>query len=90
MGRSADEGVIDLENRVFGYENLRVIDASMIPANLGVNPSLTIAALSERAMSLIPPREGRQSTFSFEKRLKFDRSLLGGIIHLTDRVTKKV
>lgn len=90
MGRSADEGVIDLENRVFGYENLRVIDASMIPANLGVNPSLTIAALSERVMSLIPPREGRQSTFSFEKRLKFDRSLLGGIIHLTDRVTKKV
>ena len=51
MGASADEGVIDKYNRVFGYENLYVCDGSMISANPGVNPSLTITALAERAMS---------------------------------------
>jgi cholesterol oxidase len=47
-------GVIDARHRVFGYENLLVCDGSAIPANVGVNPSLTIAALAERAMSQIP------------------------------------
>ena len=56
MGRNAAEGVIDSGNRVFGYENLYVCDGSMISANPGVNPSLTIAALAERAMSGIPPK----------------------------------
>ncbi len=55
MGRNADEGVIDKDNRVFGYENLYVCDGAMISANPGVNPSLTILALTERAMSKIPP-----------------------------------
>jgi cholesterol oxidase len=90
MGKTAEEGVIDLENRVFGVQNLRVVDASMIPVNLGVNPSLTITALSERAMSLIPPKDGKQKLFSFEKRLQFDRWLTGSINHLTDRLAKKV
>jgi cholesterol oxidase len=90
MGKTAEEGVIDLENRVFGVQNLRVVDASMIPVNLGVNPSLTITALSERAMSLIPPKNGEQKLFSFEKRLQFDRWLTGSINHLTDRLAKKV
>ena len=54
MGRDAAEGVIDRDNRVFGYRNLYVCDGSMISANPGVNPSLTITALSERAMSLVP------------------------------------
>ena len=57
MGRNAAEGVIDSGNRVFGYENLYVCDGSMISANPGVNPSLTIAALTERAMSGIAPKE---------------------------------
>lgn len=56
MGRDASEGVIDCDNHVFGYRNLYVCDGSMISANPGVNPSLTITALTERAMSRIPPR----------------------------------
>ncbi|MDJ0838343.1 MAG: GMC oxidoreductase [Acidobacteriota bacterium] len=58
MGSNGDEGVIDSENRVFGYQNMMICDGSMISANIGVNPSLTITALSERAMSKIPPAEG--------------------------------
>jgi cholesterol oxidase len=53
MGRNANEGVIDAEHRVFGYDGLYVIDGSAISANPGVNPSLTITALAERAMSRI-------------------------------------
>lgn len=56
MGATPEEGVIDKNNRVFGYENLLVCDGSMISANIGVNPSLTITAISERAMSLIPAK----------------------------------
>jgi cholesterol oxidase len=59
MGRDASEGVIDSDNRVFGYRNLYVCDGSMISANPGVNPSLSITAISERAMSKVPPR-GKQ------------------------------
>ncbi|HEX2223067.1 MAG TPA: GMC family oxidoreductase [Thermoanaerobaculia bacterium] len=57
MGSSPEEGVIDSRNRVFGYENLYVIDGSMIPGNLGVNPSLTITALAEHAMSHIAVKD---------------------------------
>jgi cholesterol oxidase len=46
---------VDARNRLFGYRNLYVCDGSVIAANLGVNPSLTICALAERAMSYIPP-----------------------------------
>lgn len=53
MGDSPDTGVIDRDNRVFGYENLLVCDGSMISANPGVNPSLSITAIAERAMSKI-------------------------------------
>jgi cholesterol oxidase len=53
MGKDKSEGVIDKDNRVFGYKNMYVCDGSMISANPGVNPSLTILALSERAMSKI-------------------------------------
>jgi cholesterol oxidase len=56
MGESRQTGVIDASNQVFGYPGLYVIDGSMIGANLGVNPSLTITALAERAMSLIGKR----------------------------------
>ena len=54
MGKDKNEGVIDKNNQVFGYKNMYVCDGSMISANPGVNPSLTITALTERAMSLIP------------------------------------
>ncbi len=53
MGRDAESGVIDKNNKVFGYENMYVCDGSMISANPGVNPSLSITAISERAMDLI-------------------------------------
>ncbi len=55
MGASAAEGVVDDRCRVFGYRNLYVCDGSVLSANLGVNPSLTITAMTERAMSFIPP-----------------------------------
>jgi cholesterol oxidase len=54
IARSPAEGVVDARHRVFGYENLLVCDGSVVPANVGVNPSLTIAALAERAMSFVP------------------------------------
>jgi len=53
MGASPAEGVIDHRHRVFGYDGLYVVDGSAISANPGVNPSLTITALAERAMTLI-------------------------------------
>ncbi|MFC1575420.1 GMC oxidoreductase [Gemmatimonadota bacterium] len=56
MGRNAEEGVIDHRHRVFGYPGLFVIDGSAVSANPGVNPSLTISALAERAMSFIPEK----------------------------------
>lgn len=54
IARSPEEGVVDARHRVFGYENLLVCDGSVVPANVGVNPSLTITALAERAMSFVP------------------------------------
>jgi cholesterol oxidase len=54
----AERGVVDAHQRVFGYENLLVCDGSAVPANVGVNPSLTITALAEHAMSHIPPVGG--------------------------------
>jgi cholesterol oxidase len=54
IGADPESGVIDRNHEVFGYKNLYVCDGSVIPANLGVNPSLTITAMSERAMSRIP------------------------------------
>jgi len=53
MGKDSTQGVIDKDNKVFGYENMYVIDGSMISANPGVNPSLSISAIAERAMSKI-------------------------------------
>ena len=49
-------GVVDARQRVFGYENLLVCDGAAIPANVGVNPSLTITALAEHAMSHVPQK----------------------------------
>ncbi|MEI2701398.1 MAG: GMC family oxidoreductase [Baekduia sp.] len=58
IGADSAHGVIDSGQRVFGYENLLVCDGSAIPANVGVNPSLTITAMSERAIGLVPAKAG--------------------------------
>jgi cholesterol oxidase len=52
---SSTHGVVDSRHRVFNYKNMYICDGSVVAANLGVNPSLTITALAERAMSFIPP-----------------------------------
>ncbi len=57
MGENASKGVIDKHCKVFGYKNMLVCDGSMISANPGVNPSLTITAISEYGMSKIPNKE---------------------------------
>ncbi len=49
-------GLVDHRHRVFGYKNMYICDGSVVAANLGVNPSFTITALSERAMSFIAPK----------------------------------
>ncbi len=56
IGSGPRSGVIDSSHRAFGYENLLVCDGAALPANPGVNPSLTITALAERAIGLIEPR----------------------------------
>ncbi|HVY46686.1 MAG TPA: GMC family oxidoreductase [Minicystis sp.] len=56
IGLTPEEGVIDANHEVFGYPGLYVVDGAAISANPGVNPSLSITALAERAMSLIPPK----------------------------------
>jgi cholesterol oxidase len=53
IGADAQSGVVDSRNRAFGYRNLLVCDGAAVPANPGVNPSLTITALAERAMSFV-------------------------------------
>jgi cholesterol oxidase len=58
IGADYHTGVIDSDGRVFGYENLLVTDGSAIPANPGVNPSLTITALAECTLSKVPPKPG--------------------------------
>jgi cholesterol oxidase len=54
IGVTKEEGVIDPYHRVWGYPTLHILDGSTITANLGVNPSLTITAQAERAMSFWP------------------------------------
>ena len=56
MGKDAEQGVTDYENKVFGYKNMMICDGSVISANPGVNPSLSIMAITERAMSKIPDK----------------------------------
>jgi cholesterol oxidase len=58
IGPTPAEGVVDSHHRAFGYENFLITDGSAVPANPGVNPSLTITALAERALSQVPPADG--------------------------------
>jgi cholesterol oxidase len=62
IGHGPEDGVVDTGQRVFGYENLLVCDGSAVPANVGVNPSLTITALAEHAMAQIPPAGGETAS----------------------------
>jgi len=57
MGATPETGVIDSQHRVWNYPGLWVIDGSAVSANPGVNPSLTISALAERAMTFIERKE---------------------------------
>jgi cholesterol oxidase len=56
MGSTSDSGVVDGSFQVNNYPGLYIIDGSIVPANPGVNPSLTIAALAEYAMEKIPSK----------------------------------
>jgi cholesterol oxidase len=58
FGLDDREGVIDLDTQIHNYPGLYVVDGSIMPGNPGVNPSLTITALAEYAMSRMPPKPG--------------------------------
>jgi cholesterol oxidase len=68
IGATAAQGVIDTRHELFGHPGLYVVDASAIPANLGVNPSLTITALAERFASLIAPANAAKHAASAHTR----------------------
>lgn len=61
MGKTREEGVVNEAFQVHGYKDLYILDGSVVPCNLGVNPSLTITALSEYAMSLVPDHLQRRT-----------------------------
>jgi cholesterol oxidase len=56
IGRDANSGVVDRFGRAFGYRNLIICDGSVVPANPGVNPSLTITALAEYIIAAVPAK----------------------------------
>ena len=56
MGTSSETGVIDPDFKVHNYPNMYILDGSVVQGNLGVNPSFTITALAEYAMSKIPEK----------------------------------
>jgi cholesterol oxidase len=60
IGTDRSNGVIDKDQKVFGYKNMLVCDGSAISANPGVNPALTITAMSELAISKIPEKNKKQ------------------------------
>jgi cholesterol oxidase len=62
IGSGPDTGVIDSRHRVFGYENLLVCDGAAVPANVGANPSLTITALAERAMTFVGAKNDQEAS----------------------------
>jgi cholesterol oxidase len=56
MADCPENGVIDHKGQIFGYKNLYVADGSIVPANLGVNPSLTITAMAEYILDQVPEK----------------------------------
>ncbi|MBZ0278921.1 MAG: GMC family oxidoreductase, partial [Anaerolineae bacterium] len=61
VGMSEADGVVDMYGQAFNYPGLYVADGSIMPANPGINPSLTITALAEHIMSHIPPKNGQSA-----------------------------
>jgi cholesterol oxidase len=61
IGDGSETGAVDPYQRLFGQPGIHVMDGSVMPANTGVNPSLTITALAERAMSLWPNKGDEDS-----------------------------
>jgi len=59
MGKTEDDGVVQMTGEAFGHPGLYVLDGSVVPGNPGVNPSLTIAALAEFAVNQMPDRGRR-------------------------------
>ncbi|RFU85587.1 GMC family oxidoreductase [Streptomyces triticagri] len=59
IGATPEDGVVDPYHRLWGHPGISVVDGSAVSANLGVNPSLTITAQAERAMSLWPNKGDR-------------------------------
>jgi cholesterol oxidase len=92
IGTDPSTGVVDTAGRVFGYENLRVLDGSIIPGNLAVNPSLTILALAEYAMSQVPTgdpeRAARVGPIHFSAPLPGSVSSLDGTGDLLNRAVQ--
>jgi cholesterol oxidase len=74
IGADPSSGVVDARQCVFGYENLLVCDGSAIPANVGVNPSLTITALAEHAMAHVPPNPRDQLPADVTSRAKVSKT----------------
>jgi cholesterol oxidase len=67
IGKDANSGVVDVKHQLFNYPGAYVVDASVLPANLGVNPSLTITAMAERAMSQVPEASEVEDYLQLEK-----------------------
>ncbi len=59
MSDTPEKGVIDYNGKIHGYDNLYVVDGSTVPANLGVNPSLTITALAEYLLDKFPDKQDK-------------------------------
>jgi cholesterol oxidase len=74
IAHSPEEGVIDAKHEVFGHPGLYVCDGSVIPGNLGVNPSLTITALAERFASLFEPAPTLTPEARAEREIRFGPS----------------
>ncbi len=62
MGDTPETGVVDRNLKVHGIPDLHITDGSVVQGNIGLNPSLTITALAEYAMSLILYRDGASQT----------------------------
>ncbi len=69
MSESTQSGVVDNSLKVHGYPDFYIADGSVIQGNIGVNPALTITALSEYAMNRIPIKDGAKLTDISEKLL---------------------
>jgi cholesterol oxidase len=73
MSDSKDDGVVDKELKVFGYPDFYIMDGSVIQGNIGVNPSLTITAMAEYAMSRIPLKEGLKKNEISKQLIQLER-----------------